>query len=439
MLQHSNHKFFLILILLIPLILAAGAFSYALADFSSTNFTLENPINIIQGGESSSASFQYLSSTGQLTSGQGTSTSFVNNVGFLYFPTATSPSLSATPGDSQVVLTWTAAVGTLANITSYEVGISASSGGVYTYTSVGNVLTDTRTGLTNGITYFFKVRSYADGLLLSESAEVSATPVAPTPGDGGSSGGGGSSGSFPAEIILSGRAYPLSKVSVLKDGQLAVTTIAGPDSNFTVALGSLSTGNYNFSVYGEDKNGKLSSPFTFQIYITRGVATNVGGIFISPTIAVDKKEVKRGENIVIFGQSSSVSDIVISVNSEHEIFKNTKSDASGAYLLNFDTSVLETGGHSAKSKALKSGEISDFGYPALFAVGSKTLLAEPILLSKCDLNEDGRCNLVDFSIAAYWYKRPLVGDIIQKEIKYLNGDGTINLIDFSIMAFYWTG
>ncbi|MFZ2150169.1 MAG: hypothetical protein WAV15_03345 [Minisyncoccia bacterium] len=432
--HNLTSKFFFILIL------GIGVFSYAFADFSSTNFTLENPINIIEGGQSSSTSFQYLSSTGQLTSGQSTSTSFLKNIGFLYFPTATSPVLSATAGNSQVALNWTAAVGTLANITDYEVGISASSGGVYTYTSVGNVLTETRTGLTNGITYFFKVRSYAGGLLLSESAEVSATPVAPPPGGGGGGGGGGSSGSFPAEIILSGRAYPLSKVSVLKDGQLAITTIAGPDSNFTVALGSLSTGNYNFSVYGEDKNGKLSSPFTFQIYITKGVATNVGGIFISPTIAVDKKEVKKGENIVIFGQSSSVSDIVISVNSEQEIFKNTKSDASGAYLLNFDTSVLEQGGHSVKSKALKGGEISNFGDPALFAVGTKTIPAEtPILLAKCDLNEDGRCNLVDFSIAAYWYKRPLSGDIIWKEVKYLNGNGTINLVDFSIMAFYWTG
>ena len=436
MFRHLTRKIFLILILLV---FGAGGFSYALADFSSTNFTLENPINIIEGGQSSSTSFQYFSSTGQLKSGQSTSTSFSKNTGFLYYPTATSPALSATAGNSQVTLDWTAAVGTLANITSYEVGISATSGGTYTYTSVGNVLSDTRTGLTNGITYFFKVRSYASGLLLSESAEVSATPVAPVTPPSGGGGGGGGGGSFPAEIILSGRAYPLSRVSVLKDGQLAVTTIAGPDSNFTVSLGNLSTGDYTFSVYGEDKAGRRSSPFTFQVYITKGVATNVGGIFISPTIAVDKKEVKRGENIVIFGQSASVSDIVISVNSEQEIFKNAKSDASGAYLLNFDTSVLELGGHSAKSKALKGGEISDFGNPALFAVGSKTLPAQPVLLGKCDLNEDGRCNLVDFSIAAYWYKRPLAGGIIPKEVKYLNGDGRIDLVDFSIMAFYWTG
>jgi len=57
-------------------------------------------------------------------------------------------------------------------------------------------------------------------------------------------------------------------VNILKDGQLALSTIAGPDSNFTATIGNLSSGNYTFSVYGEDKNGLRSSPFTFQITIT---------------------------------------------------------------------------------------------------------------------------------------------------------------------------
>jgi hypothetical protein len=48
-------------------------------------------------------------------------------------------------------------------------------------------------------------------------------------------------------------------------------------------------------------------------------------------------------------------------------------------------------------------------------------------------------NLVDFSIAAYWYKRPLSADFKVKEAAKLNGDGKIDLVDFSIMAYYWTG
>jgi hypothetical protein len=41
---------------------------------------------------------------------------------------------------------------------------------------------------------------------------------------------------------------------------------------------------------------------------------------------------------------------------------------------------------------------------------------------------------VDFSITAYWYgKENPPADVD------FNGDGKVNLVDFSIMAFYWTG
>lgn len=418
-------------------------YSLASADFSSTSYTLENPINIISGGQSTSSSFQYISTNAQTAQGQSTSTSFSQNAGFLYFPTATSPVLSATAGNAQAALNWTAATGILANITSYQTGISTVSGGPYTYVDRGNVLTYTYTGLTNGTTYYFKVRSYAAGLLLSESAQVSATPVAPPAGGGGGGGGGGGSTTGTtgdAGVFFSGRAYPLSKVSILKDGQLVLTTIAGPDSNFSATLRDLAQGDYTFSVYGTDNENRRSSPFTFQIFITSGITTNIGGIFIAPTIAVDKKEVKQGDNIVIFGQSSPSSNIVTSVNSPQEFFVNSSSDANGVYLANFDTSVLEMGGHSTKSKALKEGEISSYSGTVAFTVGTKNVFVDAATNSdKCDLNEDGRCNLIDFSVAAFWYKKTLSAEFSVREAKHLNGDGKVDLIDFSIMAFYWTG
>jgi hypothetical protein len=259
----------------------------------------------------------------------------------------------------------------------------------------------------------------------------------------GGGGGGGGGGNIPPPVIIpntnvvfSGRAYPLSRVSILKDGQLAVTTIAGPDSNFSVTISNLSTGNYTFAVYGEDKNNVRSSLFTFPIFISSGVTTKIGGIFIAPTIGVDKSEVRRGDTISIFGQSVPLSEVTISVHSEVEHFVKRQSDETGAYLLNFDTSILEMGQHATKSKVAKEGEISPFGTIVNFAVGLKNVLAEvPTVLGiKADLNTDKRVNLVDFSIAAYWYKRanpPVIAD--------LNQDGKVDLVDFSILAFYWTG
>jgi hypothetical protein len=258
-------------------------------------------------------------------------------------------------------------------------------------------------------------------------------------GGGGSSGGGGGGNtpSVPAtNVVFTGRAYPRSTVTLLKDARVVATTVAGSDSNFQVAISNVSGGNYIFSVYSEDTNGVRSSLLAFPVSVTSNVTTKVSGIFIAPTIALDKSEVRKGDNIIIFGQSTPSSEITITVNSEQEYFIKKTTDANGAYLLNFDSSVLEIGQHSTKSKSAVSGEISSFSKVVGFAVGTKNVFTEleKKTVSKADINSDNKVNLVDFSIVAYWYKRanpPASSDI--------NADGKVDLVDFSIMAFNWTG
>ena len=625
------------LIIIFAFIFGIIFFNFANADLTSTNFKLENPINIIGGGQASSPSFQYFGSTGQLTNGQSTSISFVQNAGFLYFPTATSPIVQATAGNTQVALTWTAATGILANITSYELGVSTSSGGTYTYTSVDNVLSSTKTSLTNGTPYYFRVRSYAAGILLSESAVVSATPsgganislgsviegqaelpagatsvvlanttvldlstglsgdavilqsgvdgqpvvltnlnlagvsasipdgtkiqgpagwdgkitppvagtpsggnapegfsvgstvisigspdgalffnnpvtilltsvtgtvgyrpsgsntwmqitnacggtyATPTPptspgecaisngtdtkivtyhftsfgslipvssggggggnggGGNGGGGGGGGGGNPPTTlntVTFSGRAYPNSTIVLLKDAQVFISTVAGGDANFTINANNLSAGNYVFSVYSEDNQGNRSSLLTFPVSLTTNASTNIGGIFLAPTISVDKTQVKKGDNITFFGQSTPNSEVTISINSVQEIFHKINSDNNGVYLHVVDSSALDLGDHTAKSKAATDGQISSYSKVVAFTVGETNLALEKTVITplKSDLNNDGKVNLIDFSIMAFWYNKPNPPAKID-----LNGDGKINLVDFSIMAYYWTG
>jgi len=260
---------------------------------------------------------------------------------------------------------------------------------------------------------------------------------APSPTRGGGSGGGDGATRVVTSINFTGTAYPLSRVSVLKDGQLSISTIAGPDGKFNVTLSGISSGNYMFSLYGEDSKARRSSLFTFPVYITKGATTQISGIFIAPTIGVDKSSVVKGENLVIFGQSKPEGDITISVHSPQEFFLTTKADKYGAYLYNLDTTILELGDHITKSKVAKNGEISNFGNVVGFNVGNVNILTSGSG-DKCDvkgeLNGDCHVNLLDFSILAYWYLRnnpPVKSD--------LNGDGKVDLIDFSILAYNWTG
>ena len=251
------------------------------------------------------------------------------------------------------------------------------------------------------------------------------------------SGGGGGSRhvTIPQTTVsFSGRAYPNTTITLLKDAQIVAATIAGPDAKFQITLTSLSAGNYIFSLYGKDKEYQRSSLFTFPVSVTEGVTIDIGGIFIAPTINVDKSEVKWGENLTIFGQSVSQGEITIVVNSEQNFFAKTQTDEDGVYLHNFDTTALEMGQHFTKSKAFIDEEISSFSKSVSFLVGTRTTFKQKTETFKGDVNNDRRVNLIDFSITAYWYKKPLPPSSID-----LNNDGKIDLADFSIMAFHWTG
>ncbi|MBU6490736.1 dockerin type I repeat-containing protein, partial [Patescibacteria group bacterium] len=175
----------------------------------------------------------------------------------------------------------------------------------------------------------------------------------------------------------------------------------------------------------------------FPVSVTAGATTNIGGIFIAPTISVDKSEVKQGDNLAIFGQSSPGSIVTIAVHSNTPLFVQTPSDSKGAYLYTLDTSVLDFGNHLAQSKAALADAISGFGPSVGFVVGDQNVARPTKTACRTgDLNCDGRVDLVDFSIMLYWYQRPLAGAGLKAD---LNNDGKVDLTDFSILVANWTG
>lgn len=279
---------------------------------------------------------------------------------------------------------------------------------------------------------------------ISDDSEGPAVVVGPGPG-----GGGGMTIAPTTSVTFSGRAYPGSFVILLKDAQIAVSTVAGPDAKFDVGLSGISAGSYNFALYSESTQGRRSRIYTFPLTLSKGAITNISGIIIAPTIDVDKSVVRQGNTIAIFGEAAPDADVTIAVSgadvsmalqSNQDFFNVVKADSDGAYLHYFDTSPLILGKHGAKSRAAIDALVSEYSTVVAFTVGTTDAPRDALpLCGKADMNCDGRVNLVDFSIAAYWYQRSLEGDIIRKEAERLNGDGKIDIVDFSIMAFYWTG
>lgn len=260
------------------------------------------------------------------------------------------------------------------------------------------------------------------------------------------SGGGGGGGSYtppasqPEEetapetrINFSGQSYPLTTVSILKDGQLADSVVTDLNGQFNIYLDDLASGDYFFALFGEDNQGRRSSLFTKSIFVTEEKTTEVSGIFIAPTIEVNKKEVEKGENLTISGQSVPGAEVSITFSSESEPFDQVSTDNQGIYFFDFDTTDLSSNQHSAKTRSILNGQKSSSSQAINFLVKEGVVSTTPQVL-KGDLNGDERIDLVDFSIIAYWYNRQspdLKGD--------LNNDGKVDLVDFSIAAYYWTG
>lgn len=249
----------------------------------------------------------------------------------------------------------------------------------------------------------------------------------------GSRSGGGSTISF-ANLIVNGYAQPLSEVVLMTDGEIKATTKAGADSKFSFNLNNLSPGNYLITLYSEDKEGNRSSLYTFPIFLKSGDSITAGNILLSPTISTDKLEVKKGDYISIYGYAQKNADVLINVSSDEELFLKTNANDEGFYLYQLDTSVLDFGEHQTKSKSILTKQmISNYSRVVVFKISNRTIFGSR-KCSSVDLNNDCRVNLIDFSILAYWYKKP------KPLSKYdLNKDGKVDLIDFSILAYYWTG
>lgn len=424
-------------------------------DFTSTNFILRDPVLGSASGTATSSGFESTSTTGQNVIGENSSASFSLRSGFDYFPTVTTPVITAaTAGDAQVTLTWTTALGTNGfNVSAYEVGQATVSGGPFSFTNVGNVTTSVRTGLTNGTTYFFVIRALdAFASPIVTSAQASATPVAavvpPPPAPAPSGGGGGGGGSPPLTtggIVFLGTAYPGSKVVALKDAQQATEAMASSSGSFEMTLSALSAGSYAFLFSATDAKSDRSTLLPYSTTVIAGGVQRITDIIIPPTLRLDKVEVRKGDPIEASGYSASQAEVVVSLISEKtktETVTMLTAGVDGSYRHSLPTTALALGTYSVRARTnLKTGQ-SAWGSLGSFTVGDKnvvTPVAKPACPPKGDLNGDCRVNIVDFSIAAFWFKRPLT-DVAKTTVDLnLVKDGAVDLKDFSVMAYYWTG
>ncbi|MBZ9577879.1 hypothetical protein KJA13_02475 [Patescibacteria group bacterium] len=244
------------------------------------------------------------------------------------------------------------------------------------------------------------------------------------------SGGGGGVARVATKVIFKGKAYPNSSITILKDGKITTTVKADSKADFRAEITNITAGIYTFGLWAKDKDGIKSITYTLTFRVFSNTTTTVSGIYLPPTIDLDKTALQKGETLNIFGQAVPEVEVDVHIHSS-EIIEQVQTDEIGAWLLAFDTQPLEEGSHITKARFnLNEEERSGFSGLLTFYIGEEGLPEE--FCPRADLNKDGRTNLVDFSILLYWWGR--ANACVDQ-----NRNGIVDLPDFSIMMYYWSG
>lgn len=147
-------------------------------DFSSSNFTVKDPVIAEPASYGTSSNYGLWGTIPNIAPTNGTSTNFGVNPGFLAFSNITMPTLDATASTTQLDLSWSAAVG--GSTVTYEPGYATTLGGPYTFGATQTTRTATISGLTASTAYYLiiRVKEQSGGALLGYSNELAISTLA---------------------------------------------------------------------------------------------------------------------------------------------------------------------------------------------------------------------------------------------------------------------
>jgi len=262
--------------------------------------------------------------------------------------------------------------------------------------------------------------------LLAGAADISVTAtvpseIPPTPAD--------------TAVVFRGIAYPSSSVSIHRGTTLLATVPADPTARFDVSIGSQTPGTFTYTVSSEDARGLESTPLNFTLTLTTGTTATVTGIFLGPTLSVDKTQAQIGDTMTFLGATAPQSQVSIYVSSDTTQTFTTSADTSGVWTKQVLADDIGVGSYTAKVKAVApTSEISSFSASVAFAVVAQAAVDACSGKISSDINCDGSVNLADFSILLFYWKKSNPANVRAD----VNGDHVVNLTDVSIFLYYWS-
>lgn len=241
-------------------------------------------------------------------------------------------------------------------------------------------------------------------------------------------------------INITGKTIPNSQIKIFKDGNVLIYTKSDNNGDFSQDIYGFFHGNYSFGLSTKAKDDSTTDIINFNVELKPGNYVSVSTIFVAPTIKINDKNNTK-DNISIEGYGLANSKVEINLFSQKEKQEKQKilidTDKNGYYKYLLNIQNLIEGEYKIFSKNIFEDEfvgVSKNSYILIEKNVDENFNTE-IYKNKirCDLNDDHKVNLIDFSILLFYWLR---SDYIEGDF---NLDNIVDIKDFSIMAYNWTG
>jgi hypothetical protein len=239
----------------------------------------------------------------------------------------------------------------------------------------------------------------------------------------------------PAQPIVrfTGFAAPYGTAKIYRSDTLIATATLGGNSQFDITTDNQPVGQQTYTVRAWDFYSQELSPVTFVVNMTLGTTTVITGVFLGPSIALDKASVKVGQPVTFSGATAPASAVTLTINSAQAGSYNVTADSNGRWSKIVSTQALSVGTYTGQAQSVLNGnQLSALSAVVSFAVNP---------LEQCDgkmtadLNCDGLVDLVDFSILLYFWQQTTPSNSRTD----INSDSRVDVVDFSIMLYQWNG
>ncbi len=240
--------------------------------------------------------------------------------------------------------------------------------------------------------------------------------------------GGGTKVSKTGWVHITGIGHASKPVFLMIDGKQHSSQLATKDGHFDFSVQGLNPGSYVLSARTSDATGN-PTPFTSTNFSLLDEQILEQQIILAPTL------IARNENnrLHLWGEAPPSTTIVLDMSQYNTWQKSWKTEADAQGRFELWTTMPSNSLDLRFTATAWLGKVqSATSWPVDWAAPPQEGCKQ-----QGDLNRDCYVDLKDFSIALFWYQKPLTASALTAEKRALNGDGRIDLQDFSIIAYFW--